>query len=246
MQNLREKLSQIMTMISKSRRSPFHCVLMAGTVLGLGISLPMSNAAMATSNLQSALFSLSAPNWSQDLRHSVVSDQVVSGAQNFVESMAQRGLDFLADEKLTKKQKKSAFSKLLSDSFAMKTLARFSLGRYWRVASPEERREYLNLFEKMIIDVYSSRFGDYQGQSFDVRKARSDNDRDVVVSSFIVPQNGSEIQVDWRVRYKNKKYRVVDVVVEGVSMAVTQRSDFSAVIQRGGGKVQVLLTHLRK
>ena len=47
-------------------------------------------------------------------------------------------------------------------------------------------------------------------------------------------------------RYKDGKYKVIDIIVEGVSMSVTQRSDFSSVIQRGGGNVQVLIDHLRE
>ncbi|MEC7028100.1 MAG: ABC transporter substrate-binding protein, partial [Pseudomonadota bacterium] len=75
---------------------------------------------------------------------------------------------------------------------------------------------------------------------------RADGEKDTIVTSFIIPDQGSEIQIDWRVRYKDGKYKVIDIIVEGVSMSVTQRSDFSSVIQRGGGNVQVLIDHLRE
>jgi len=90
------------------------------------------------------------------------------------------------------------------------------------------------------------RFFDYSGEHFETRSSRPDGTRDIIVSSFIVPENGTEIQVDWRVRYKKGRYQIVDVIVEGVSMSVTHRSDFSSVIQRGGGNIQALLTHLRE
>jgi len=116
--------------------------------------------------------------------------------------------------------------------------------RYWRTATAGEKKEYQALFEKMVVEVYSRRFGEYEGQVLEVRSSRKDSERDVTVQSFIVPDSGPEIQVDWRVRKKDGRYRVIDVVVEGVSMALTQRSEFASVIQRGGGQVSVLLEHL--
>ncbi len=172
--------------------------------------------------------------------------QITKGAENFVINMAQRGIDFLSSPEMSQEERKKEFKRLLESSFDMKTLARFSMGRHWRTATDAQKKEYLDLFEKMIIEVYSRRFGEYEGQKFDVRQSRAEGKRDNIVTSYIIPEQGPEVQVDWRIRYKDGKYKVVDVIVEGVSMAVTQRSDFSAVIQRGGGKVDVLLDHLRK
>lgn len=183
-----------------------------------------------------------------------VSDQLVlvnnegkmgSGAQDFVQSMANRAIGFLGNEGLSQAQKKNSFRKLLQDSFDMKTIGRFSLGRYWRFATPDQRNEYQKLFEKMVINVYSDRFSEYTGQKFETRSFREEGTKDTLVTSYIVPEQGPEIEVEWRVRYKKGRYKVVDVIVEGVSMSVTQRSDFSSVIQRGGGEVSALLTYLK-
>lgn len=168
------------------------------------------------------------------------------GAQKFIDGMAQRALDFLANATLSQEQKSNEFRKLLQDSFDLETIGRFALGRYWQTATPEERKEYQKLFRNMIVEVYSARFKEYKGQHVETRSVRLDGDKDTLVTSFIVQEDGSEIQVDWRVRYKSGHYQIVDVIVEGVSMSVTQRSDFSSVIQRGGGSIQALLTHLRK
>jgi phospholipid transport system substrate-binding protein len=167
-----------------------------------------------------------------------------AGAENFVAKMAERGINFLANPEITAEQRKLEFKKLLHESFDMKTIARFAMGRYWSQASEAQRTEYLANFEKMIIEVYSKRFGDYQGQDFKVDSARPEGENDVIVTSHIVPKNGEKITVDWRVRNKNAGYKVVDVIVEGVSMATTQRSEFASVVQRGGGDVAVLLDHL--
>lgn len=173
-------------------------------------------------------------------------DKTLIGAQNFIDSMGKRAIEFLENGQLSQDEKTRKFKRLLEDSFDMKTIGRFSLGRYWKVATPAQQKEYLSLFEEMVVDVYTQRFDDYAGQAFDVRSAKRQSERDFIVTSYILSKNSPEVQIDWRVRYKNNRYKVVDVIVEGVSMSVTQRSDFSSVIQRGGGNIDSLLTHLRK
>lgn len=167
-------------------------------------------------------------------------------AHDFIENLADKGIGFLSDSKLSPEARKQEFRKLLQDNFDMKTIARFSLGRYWKSCTDAQRAEYLKLFEAMIIDVYSRRFSDYNGQKLLVRGARADEGKlDIIVDSAIIPADGPEIKVDWRVRDKNGTLKVVDIIVEGVSMSLTQRADFASVIQRGGGNVDVLLAHLR-
>lgn len=168
-----------------------------------------------------------------------------SGAEQFIQGMATRALQFLANTGMSQDQKKASFRGLLNDSFDLDTIGRFVLGRYWKTSTEAQRQEYLQLFRRMVVDVYAKRFGDYKGQKFETRGSRADGEKDTIVTSYIMPGEGPEVQVDWRVRYKNGRYQIVDVIVEGVSMSVTQRSDFAAVIQRGGGDVQVLLAHLR-
>lgn len=206
--------------------------------------------ALVSATLESAQAELPASFVTHDAQHrffiTVSDNQQTEGAKNFVDTLAKRGIGFLSNEALTPVERKREFRALLQDGFDMKTIARFSLGRYYRTATKAQKREYFKLFEDMVIDVYSKRFGDYDGQGFEVRNAIVKNKTDSIVSSYIVQENGQEIQVDWRVRYKESRYKVIDVIVEGVSMAVTQRSDFASVIQRGGGQLSVLLNHLKK
>ncbi len=168
------------------------------------------------------------------------------GAQDFIAGMGDRGINFLGNQTMSMEAKKKEFAQLLTDSFDMATIGRFSLGNYWNTATPAQQQEYQKLFKQMIIKVYSKRFSDYKGQKFEVRSSRKENEKDSIVTSYIVPPDGPEVRVDWRVRNKGNSHKVVDIVVEGVSMGQTQRADFASVIQRGGGKIDVLLEHLRK
>lgn len=172
-------------------------------------------------------------------------DPAAQGATSFINTMASKAVQFLGDKSLSELQKKSQFRTLLFADFDMDTIGRFSLGTYWNSATPAQRQQYLSLFREMIAQVYSQRFEGYNGQKFQVKGSESAGGNDTLVHSSIIPTDGPEIDVDWRVRNKGGQYKVVDVVVAGVSMAVTQRSDFSSVIQRGGGNINVLLDHLR-
>ncbi len=167
-------------------------------------------------------------------------------AQSFIDNMGMTAIAFLSNKSLSQSQKENEFRNLLKDSFDMKTIGRFAMGRYWKGASVSQKKEYLKLFEKMIVEVYTARFNDYKGQKLDVISSRPDGSKDYLVNSNIVPNSGSKIKVDWRVRNTNGEYKIIDVIIEGVSMSLTQRSDFSSVIQRGGGNVEILLSHLRK
>ena len=168
-------------------------------------------------------------------------------ALNFVKDTAEKGLTFLSKPSSSEDEKKAEFKKLLNSSFDMEAIGRFTLGRYWNVATPAQQTEYQALFRKMVVNVYAQRFGDYKGQKFEVKSARPVGNEDVLVSSFIIPTDGSDnIQVDWRVRNRGGSFKIVDVLVAGVSMSVTQRSDFSSVIQRGGGKLDVLIDYLKQ
>jgi phospholipid transport system substrate-binding protein len=175
-----------------------------------------------------------------------VQDKATEGAQNFISSMGDRGINFLGNQSMSIESKKAEFRSLLNESFDMNTIGRFALGTYWKSATPAQQQEYLKLFNTMIVKVYSKRFSDYKGQKFVVKSSRKENDKDYIVTSFIVPGDGPQVRVDWRVRNKGGSYRVVDIIVEGVSMSQTQRADFASVINRGGGKVDVLLNHLRQ
>lgn len=176
-----------------------------------------------------------------------VSDEVEerTPSEAFIDTMGKTAISFLANDALSQEQKRSEFEKLLRKNYDMKTIGRFALGKNWNLADDSQQKEYLKLFEQMVVDVYSKRFDEYEGQRFEVRSSRDVGKSDQLVKTVIVPDSGPEVDVDWRVRTKNGKTKIIDVIIEGVSMSLTQRSDFSSVIQRGGGTIDPLLEHLR-
>ena len=162
-------------------------------------------------------------------------------AEMFVQSLGDEAIGVLeasqGDDNVVQKE----FERILNAKFDMTTLARFAMGRYWTVATDVEKKEYTKLFNKMVVDVYSKRFSDYSGQNFEVIGNKPAGRKDFVVNSLIKGA-GNPVKVDWRLR----KGKVIDVIVAGVSMSVTQRSEFASIIQRNGGQVASLITHLQK
>ncbi|MGE4351637.1 MAG: phospholipid-binding protein MlaC, partial [Bdellovibrionales bacterium] len=139
------------------------------------------------------------------------------------------------------------FWDLLRGGFALKTIGRFVIGRSWALASAEQREEYMKLFERLVIKTYSDRFSLYTGEGFKVQSSIPESEKDTIVNSDITHPDGSApTTVAWRVRTKNGKMGIIDVVVEGISMSVTQRQEFSSVIQRNGGDFAALLDLMRQ
>jgi len=146
---------------------------------------------------------------------------------------------------LSDDQRQAGFRTILKRNFELPLFARFTLGRFWRRASETQRKEFVGLFEDYLVQIYAALFRDYNGESFTVGKVREINKSDVAVKSSVTLNDGQKIEVYWRVRGKDDP-KIIDVIVEGVSMVITQRDEFSAIISQNGGKLDGLLTALRK
>jgi phospholipid transport system substrate-binding protein len=143
--------------------------------------------------------------------------------------------------------REARFRELFRQDFDAPGIARFVLGRYWRAVSAEEQKEFVKLFEDYVVFVYTVRLADFGGQSFKIRGSRSDGNGVIVSTDVVSPGNPTPLRMDWRlVTDDNGSYKINDVIVEGVSMTMTQRSEFAAVVQRNGGQVQSLLSMMRE
>ena len=167
-------------------------------------------------------------------------------AAAFVDGLGKKALSSLTAPELEQAEREKRVRNLLRGYFDINTIAKFSLGTHWRNATETQRAEYLKLFEGMIVKTYAQRFSEYSGQELKIGKATKASDRDTVVASQIIQQDGPPVSVEWRVRDKGGDMKIIDVIVERISMSVTQRSDFASVIQGGGGNVDALLESLRK
>lgn len=165
-------------------------------------------------------------------------------AADHVERLGDRAIDELADASVPQDERAARFRTLLNDGFDVPAIARFVLGRYWRVASPQEREAFMDTFERVLVQRFLPLFEDYRGDDFKVDSARQDpNNPDFYVVDTLVraPGGNERVRVQWRVRQSDGELEIVDVTAEGVSMAITLRSEYSSVIQRHGGQVSALV-----
>lgn len=119
--------------------------------------------------------------------------------------------------------------------FDLPFIGRFVLGRHWQEASEEQRQEYQDAFAQFVVHSYASRLADETVTGFSITNIRALDDRDVLVQTVIERPGGAPpLNYGWRVRDTDAGLKVIDIVVENVSLVVTQRSEFSAVVQRQG------------
>ena len=165
----------------------------------------------------------------------------------FVQDLGDRAIAQIADKSISQDERNQRYDQLLRDSFDIKSIAHFVAGRAFNNAPPEQQQEYMGLFEKLVVKTYGDRLNLYSGEGFHVVGVRPESDEDSIVSSEITHADGSSpARVDWRVRNKGGKPAVIDVSVEGVSQSVTQRDEYSSIIQRDGGKLDGLIDLMKK
>jgi phospholipid transport system substrate-binding protein len=167
-------------------------------------------------------------------------------ADEFIRSLSKEAISSLGGKNISPTERESRFRAMFTKNFDVPGIARFVLGLYWRRATPAQQAEYVKLFEDFIVKAYSKQFGDYSGDDIKTGQPVKMSGEDVLVPSQLKPTDSPPVRVDWRLRNNDSDYKIVDVMVEGISMSVTHRDEFAAVIQASGGSVDGLLQALRK
>lgn len=160
----------------------------------------------------------------------------------FVRAFSDHTLALLAAPAETPSARAEALRRLVQDGLEIEAISRFALGRRWGEASEGERREYRRVYEDYIVRTLAQRFSNYGGETIAVGSARSAGGSDVLVASTLSRPVGAPLRIDWRVRPTAEGWRIVDLIVEGMSLAVTQRDEFAAVLRDGGGLPALVAT----
>ena len=169
-------------------------------------------------------------------------------AETFIERLSSQALEIVTNREKSRDIRREKFAELLNRGFDMAWIGQFVLGRNWNLATPEQRKEYLSLFEDIIVHTYSKRFDDYNGQKIRIIGHQMGKRQYVFVKSqiFDPERPNATINVIWRLIPRQESYKIIDVVIEGVSMGVTQRNEYNSVIQRAGGKIDALIDAMRQ
>jgi phospholipid transport system substrate-binding protein len=142
-------------------------------------------------------------------------------------------------------QKLQYIRELLDQDFDMPEISRFVLGPYWRLASSSERQQFTERLSDDLVRFYRQRFTRYEGETFEVTGSRPDPAGTIVTSQILRP-NGPPIEVDWQLTVQNGLYKINDVIIDNVSMALSEREAFARQIQLSGGQVASLLARMER
>jgi phospholipid transport system substrate-binding protein len=169
----------------------------------------------------------------------------IGRAANFIQSTGQELVAAVNDQTRDVAVRRQRVAAILRRAVDVEGVGRFILGRWWRQASPQEQQEYMKLFEETLIRNLSARFGEYQGVRFALGRTQQRTEDDVLVNTVIERPNTAPFSLDWRVAEIGGQPKVVDVIAEGTSLRLTQRSEYSSVIQRNNGSIAALLQAMR-
>ncbi len=165
-----------------------------------------------------------------------------AAAAQHIQNLSQQAIGTLARRDLTLAQREAALAQIFDQGFDIDLIGRIVLGKAWRRATPEQQRDYLALFSLYVVRTFANRLAGYAGETVVVVGTRDAGKKDIYVDSRINRPSSTPVAAAWRVREINGQPRVIDVVVEGVSLALTQRDDFAAVVKKNGvaGLLEVL------
>jgi len=166
--------------------------------------------------------------------------------RSMVQKMADQVVATLADKSIGRAAREAKFRQILGQNFDMGTIGAWVMGPPWRQATPQQRAEYLRLFENYIVKVYTGQLSAYSGEKVTVVGAEDDGEGVAVVTNVADPKNDRVIPVKWRLRKAGNQLKVRDVLVENISMSQTQKREFASVFQQRGGTVDGLIAALRE
>jgi phospholipid transport system substrate-binding protein len=170
--------------------------------------------------------------------------QVAGDASAFVKSIGDR-LVAVVNGPGTNSEKREKLAQIVNSDVDVDGVARFCLGRFWRSASPQQQQSYIQLFHHVLVNNITAKVGDYQGVRFTMGRAQKRDDNDVV-STVVERPNNPPTNVDWIISNASGSPKVVDVIAEGTSLRLTQRSDYASYLSHNNNNIDALINAMRQ
>ena len=165
----------------------------------------------------------------------------------FVQSTVNRASQALKNN-FTKEKKIEELKKIAKETVDIKGIGYYTLGAYRKNLSEDQKKEYLILFEEYFLKTFSSRLAEYSNPEIEVKSKKKLNENYTMVQSvFVATEKRPEVKIDWRIYTKNPKNLLIrDLIIEGLSLARTQKEEFSSIIQSNDGNINALFISLKK
>lgn len=165
-------------------------------------------------------------------------------AKNFVQQAASELTETVNGSAPTS-EKQARLREIVDRTVDVDAVARFCLGRYWRQASPQQQEQYLKLFHAVLVNNITSKIGEYRGVSIAMKRTMM-REGHVAVQTLVTRPNNAPSTVEWIVETEGSGPKIIDVIAEGTSLRLTQRSDYASYLARNGNNVQALIDAMRQ
>ncbi len=163
-----------------------------------------------------------------------------------IENLTKEGIEKIINSNSPLEEKNNVFRRLFTENLDLDFIGKYVLGRYWRIATPKQQKEFISLYKELNVKTWSKRFDEFKGKSFVFRGTTASNNTNQIFVETNVPMNeGAPINVKWRVADKNGELKVIDIIIENVSLAQTARNEYTAFIAKSPKGIEGLLENLR-
>jgi len=168
-------------------------------------------------------------------------------ADTFVQSTVNRASQAL-DNKFSKEEKINQLKNIANETVDIKGIGFYTLGSYRKDITEEQKKKYLILFKQYFLKSFSSRLAEYSNPEIEVLSKKVLNEKyTMVFSKLIATEKRPEVKIDWRIYTKDPENPLIrDLIIEGLSLARTQKEEFSSIIESNDGDINALFDTLEK
>ena len=142
-------------------------------------------------------------------------------------------------------QRRQALTRVIDSAVDVDGVARFCLGRFWRQASPVQQKSYLEVFHGVLVTNITAKLGEYQGVKYTINRAVPDGDN-VKVDTTVMRPNNPATDVQWVIENASNDPKIIDVIAEGTSLRLTQRSDYASYLSHNNDSIDALISAMRQ
>ena len=168
-------------------------------------------------------------------------------AEDFVNNVTKQGIEEIINSDVSQPEKDLRFAKLFNEYLDFDFIGLFVLGRYWKTANPKQRIEFVNVYRELNIKTWSKRFDEFKGKTFVFNgTSPSSSENQIFVNSVVPMDQGAPAKVVWRVKETNGQFKVVDIIIENVSLAITARNEYTSYIRKSPNGLDGLISDLKK
>lgn len=168
-------------------------------------------------------------------------------AVKMVETVTKEGVEKIINSNSSQEEKNKVFKQLFTENLDLDFIGRYVLGRYWRTATVQQRKEFITLYKDFNVKVWSKRFDEFKNKKFVFNGTSSANNPNQVFVNTKVPMSeGNPVSVKWRVNNVNGKLKIIDIIIENVSLAQTARNEYTSFIAKSPKGIEGLLENLRQ